>query len=884
MAINRGTQGVAHWYAGDWPAVEAAYERALEARRAIEDRILEGRTLNGLGSAHFQQNLFEDALVWYERAIELRERTGDAVGLATSLTYAANCEQALGRLVRARQLLERALPVLEENGDRRRRLEVLHSVGVAYRNLSRLADAVRRLEEALELVDAAPEFEAGIRLDLAGAYREQGRVREARAELTRAAAIAGDAPGEQFAFRLASERGQASLALGDLSRARDEFEQARGLARAIDVAELIALSEANLANALIEAGEHEEALRIARSALEQAREAGSVRYELNAAKVAADAMQALDRHEESLALLEPVLARHADSSPGLLVGLRATRANAFSELGRYGAARREFRDVRRSLVENDRTELEWIPLVGIGDSFETLAPDSAQVYYEATFASLERHRAATASGAVQTSFLADQRGRLYQEITTFYAREASRRDRARWSALAFRTAERARARGLLELVTRSFEAGDDPAIAELLDRLYAIDENDAARAEERQALRDELARRFDAQLTEAAPWTAGAEAGPAELGATLDDDTVALVYAVGADASWVWAVDRDGHVLRELPGLDELQGRVVALRDALLTPGFGDRALAAEASALYDALIEPVADTLRDRERVWIVPDGVLFEIPFEVLLAEEVGDRPDWRRAPYLARDHRIGYAPSVNLLLALRQRPPAGTGALLALGDPDFGSLALRAGTTEALPPLPQSRTEVEALTDLRGEATVTLLGDAATEGRLREALAAGQPSIVHLATHGLVDREEPSQTSVALARDPDTREDGYLYTLEILALPLDAELVVLSACDTGRGKLERGEGTIGLTRSFLAAGARRVVASLWPVADASTSRLMRTFYEELLDEGRAPDEALARARAALWAERDTAHPYYWAPFVLMGSDAPLPPGVRG
>lgn len=880
VAINRGTQGVAHWYAGDWAEVEASYGRALEARRAIEDRILEGRTLNGLGSAHFQQARYEEALVWYGRAIELRERTGDAVGLATSLTYASNCEQALDRLARARRLLERALPVLEGSGDAKRRLEALHSVGVLYRETGRVADAVRTLEEAVAALDAAPEYEAGIRLDLAAALRIQGRVREAREEIGRAAEAAGDVPEPGFAFRLAIERGLAVLALGDLDRAEQELDAARELARDLEVAEWEALAEASLANVLIEAGRTDTAYRTARRALDRAREAGSLRYELLATQTAADALQRMERHDESLALVDSVTSRHADATDGLLTNLRVTRGNALAALGRYADARREFRAVRRSVIENGRGELAWIPTVGIGDTFESLAPDSARAYYDRAFASLERHRAATASGAVQTSFLADQRGRLYQEITHFYASLVDRRGTAPWSALAFRTAERARARGLYELVTRAVDTDDDPEIAALLERLYAIDEADAVQADERQAIQDELARRFDAKLAARAPWAAGQDSipGPDALGRALDDDTVALVYAVGEDATWLWAIDRTGHELHRLPGRTALQERVVALREALLTPGFGDRALGAEAHALYRTLIAPVASRLR--ERIWIVPDGVLFEIPFEVLLAEEPGDRPDWRRADYLARDRRIGYAPSAQLLLTLRDRTAAGSGRLLALGDPDFGTLAVRAGTTEALPPLPQSRAEVEALVELRQDATVTLLGDAATETGLRRGLASASPSIVHLATHGLVDREEPSLTSVALGRDPASAEDGYLYTLEILALPLDAELVVLSACDTGRGKLERGEGTIGLTRSFLAAGARRVVASLWPVADASTSRLMQTFYEELLEAQRPVDEALRRARARLWSERETAHPYFWAPFVLMGSDAPLPP----
>jgi CHAT domain-containing protein/Tfp pilus assembly protein PilF len=887
VAINLGTQGVAHWYAGDWAAVESAYERALEARRAIDDHILEGRTLNGLGSVHFQQSEYEQALRWYRQAIELRERTGDRVGLATSLTYASNCEQALGRLVEARRLLERAVPVLEASGNDRRRLEALSSLGTLYSNMQRTGDAVRSYREALAMIDAAPEHEATVRLNLAGALSAQGHLREAIDEIARVETLVGDASDARFSFRLHTERGLALLALGDLDRAAEELGTARDLALEIGVPRFVVSARTNLALARANAGDQEGALDMARRALAAAREAGNPLQETTAARVAADALVALERYEEALDLTASVLERHSDLGADVTMELRVTRGNALAETGRYGAARDELRAVRSALLRTGRTELEWIPLTGIGDSFETLAPDSARAYYEAAFEALERHRAAAGSGALRTGYLATQRGNVYEGVLHFYAQQAEQRNRTRWSELAFRTAERARARGLLELVTRSFEAEDDPAIAALLDSLYTLERSESVDAQRRSRLQERLARRFDARLAETAPWLqdGGSLIGPRDLSTRLDDDTAALVYAVGTEASYLWVVDSDGHVFHELPGRSELQSRVVALREALQAPGFGDRSLAAEAHALYRTLVAPAVDRTGDRDRLWIVPDGILFEIPFEMLLTEPAGERPDWTDARYLAREVSIGYAPSATLLLQLRgQGAAAATANVLAVADPDYGSLAPRAGAEAGLPPLPETRRELDVLERLRSDETIGLVGDEATESAFRERLRIDRPSIVHLATHGLVDREEPALTSVALARDPDGGEDGYLYTLEIMALPLDTELVVLSACDTGRGKLERGEGTIGLTRAFLAAGARRVVSSLWPVADASTGRLMARFYEEMLRRDRPVAEALNRARAALWSERETAHPYYWAAFVLMGSDASVPDPGRG
>ena len=141
-----------------------------------------------------------------------------------------------------------------------------------------------------------------------------------------------------------------------------------------------------------------------------------------------------------------------------------------------------------------------------------------------------------------------------------------------------------------------------------------------------------------------------------------------------------------------------------------------------------------------------------------------------------------------------------------------------------------------------------------------------------VVHLATHGLIDPAEPMRSSVVLG--PDGLDDGYLHSLEILSMQLDRPMIVLSACESALGRLERGEGVVGLTRSFLAAGSRGVVASLWPVADESTATLMSEFYYALWKKYSAA-ESLRQARAALLATEEWSHPYYWAAFIPIGTE---------
>jgi CHAT domain-containing protein len=198
-----------------------------------------------------------------------------------------------------------------------------------------------------------------------------------------------------------------------------------------------------------------------------------------------------------------------------------------------------------------------------------------------------------------------------------------------------------------------------------------------------------------------------------------------------------------------------------------------------------------------------------------------------------------------------------------------------ALLTGEGTRLAPLPATRSEVAAIAALYGPQMATFLGAEATEERAKE--LAPRARVLHFATHGLLDERFPLDSALALAAPPAAggqRENGLLQAWEILAgPPLAADLVTLSACETALGREAGGEGLLGLTRAFQYAGARTVVASLWGVADDSTSALMAAFYRHLRS-GSPKDEALRRAQLELLGDPATAHPYHWAAFEVVGA----------
>jgi CHAT domain-containing protein len=196
------------------------------------------------------------------------------------------------------------------------------------------------------------------------------------------------------------------------------------------------------------------------------------------------------------------------------------------------------------------------------------------------------------------------------------------------------------------------------------------------------------------------------------------------------------------------------------------------------------------------------------------------------------------------------------------------DAGQAAEDSETRAGIARLPFTRREAQAILALsrQSESKVALDFDAARASVTSAGL--GQYRYLHFATHGLINDKNPELSGLALSL-----VDGYLRAMDVFNLKLPAELVVLSGCRTGLGKEVRGEGMIGMTRSFMYAGAARVMVSLWNINDRATAELMERFYRELLVKGQSPAAALRAAQIAIWKEKKWREPYYWAAFVLQG-----------
>jgi CHAT domain-containing protein/Tfp pilus assembly protein PilF len=309
------------------------------------------------------------------------------------------------------------------------------------------------------------------------------------------------------------------------------------------------------------------------------------------------------------------------------------------------------------------------------------------------------------------------------------------------------------------------------------------------------------------------------------------------------------------------------------------------------AYACYATLLEPLLAERKNIKSLTIVTDGALGHIPFEAFLTEPLAaevsknTKPNYIVLPYLLNNYAINYSYSAELLTSLKPSlSKEGHYAQMLAYAPTYEgrnssnrsiSPYLR-NLREGLSALPAAQKEVKGLQQyFEG---VFLLGENANEANFKQ--TAETYGVLHLAMHGLLNEKNPILSSLAFTENGDSTQDNFLQAYEISQMQLNAQLVVLSACETGYGKFQQGEGVMSLARSFMYAGAPSLLVSLWQVNDASTSLVMQSFYKHLA-KGMTKSAALRQAKLDyINAVKDpmVAHPAFWSPFILIGDESPV------
>jgi CHAT domain-containing protein len=373
-------------------------------------------------------------------------------------------------------------------------------------------------------------------------------------------------------------------------------------------------------------------------------------------------------------------------------------------------------------------------------------------------------------------------------------------------------------------------------------------------------------------------------AGIDDIQQKLLEDNILLEYALTDEAVFLFVISPDNAHFLRFNKENQLNDRIVSLRSALLQKDY--QRYVETAHSLYQQLMQQAEGEMAAVKKMIVVPDGMLALLPFEILLTDTVANiSEDYSALPYLLHKHQICYNYSATVALATKAKK-SNAARIEVLGfAPDFtssggqdfiiASTAYEDTIRGALVPLEGAEAELSSLSGLFDGSY--FFRQEATEENFKR--MAAHSRIIHLATHAVADDNDPMYSRLYFTKADTLQEDGILHTYELYNLKLNAALVTLSACNTGLGKIQQGEGIVSLASGFAYAGCPNIVMSLWPASDKATARLMEIFYQGL-SEGLPKDEALYQAKLQYLSSADqlSANPYFWGSFVFVGDPIPL------
>ncbi|MBD3195002.1 MAG: CHAT domain-containing protein [Candidatus Lokiarchaeota archaeon] len=355
-----------------------------------------------------------------------------------------------------------------------------------------------------------------------------------------------------------------------------------------------------------------------------------------------------------------------------------------------------------------------------------------------------------------------------------------------------------------------------------------------------------------------------------------------IEYFLGNKTSYVFLITPQKKAVFTLGSKKDLDNNLKGILKYLTKPAYRPSITAKALRRLSHELLPFPLQMTGLNKNLIIVADGQLFYFPFDVLMNKKNG--------AYLMDDFQISYMPSATALFHLSSEEKKSSDFnLLFFGSPDYTSFtdtaqAVNPGDTVfrlyeeegySVSPLPYARNEVNEISNLfPAERTAVFLGADASEENIKN-LSLSHFDCLHFACHGLITRN-PFRSALILSPETDSEEDGFLQGREIFDLKLDADLVVLSACQSGKGLITKGEGLLGISRVFFYSGARSVISTLWDINDKSTALFMRNFYG-FLKEGQSKAAALRKAKMEM--REKYIHPFYWAPYILTGDGFGVP-----
>ena len=885
---------------GDYAQALTGYALAAKVAEQIGDKSGLARALNGTGVVHQIQSNYSRALEYHHRSLSLGKEVGDQVAIANSFNNFGLVHKELGNYELALEYFEKSLKLRREV-DKPRAPEVLLNIAnVHYAQgdydlaLDNYGKALAQFEAAGNQVNSATALN-----NIGVVYNDRGNYALALQQFQRCLGLREAMAHKDGIASTLSNIGETHLFQGNYGLALEYYRKSLTLSEELG-------RKAHVARQLHNIGDVHRAQEDSPQALEAYAKGLKLREEVGEKQGIAETLnkigsaygslrdwdRALEHYGKSLALHESLGGKAGAAEALVNVGfVQHAQGNYAQALETTSRAADIARDI-------GGRETHWAALTTRGRAYRGLQrPAEARQTFKEAIAIIEELRAEVAGGEQEQQRSFERKVSPYHAMVELLIEEGELGE-----ALVY--AERAKARVLLEVmqagrvsVTKAMTAAEQARERKLRSDLVSLNtqisrekqraEADGVRLEE---LKGRLRKaRLDYEAFTAALYAAHAElktqrgqtqpVGLEEIGSMLPDTKSALVeYVVDEEKTYLFVLTKgDGANYANLQAYTlairkkDLTDRAEAFRQQLAAR---DLALEKPARELYDLFLGPARFQLEGTSKLIIVPDGALWELPFQAL--QSAKDR-------HLLEDKAVSYVPSLTVWREMVRRrkkeadKPATT--LLAFGNPVPGAEMVERVKSlhqdDKLRRLPEAEAEVRNLAQLYGTGHCKVyVGAEAREDRLKA--EAGGFKVLHLATHGILDDASPMYSQVVMAPGGDaSHEDGLLEAWEIMKLELQADLVVLSGCETGRGRVGAGEGMIGLTWAFFVAGSPTTVVSQWKVESASTTQLMVEFHRQRRAKAAGVGAAEALREAALTQMRSENywHPFYWASFVVIG-----------
>lgn len=854
---------------GKWRGELGNYEESeryfLSSQTIFESDTSLGRKefanmLSNYATLRGRRNDYAGSLTLLRRALEMRPSDDNTV--ASDLAAMALAYMQLGRYDSSGTVLEKAFQLKNDDGVVLSRLWLYSGNRHSY--LGRHDKALADYRQAAEVADRVRHRTgyADAMVGMGTVYHNQGQFQLALDMYRKALELHESSRATRSMAKDLTNIGLIYLTVNDLEEAEKHIQQAIRIEKGIGDRFGLASDLAVLASIAWQKNNLAKAESYLREALEIRRGVGDVRGESNdliqLAAIQLNRKESRERtnDEDVLATIQQAIEKKK------LLQDRYGQVTTLSYAGQYYRLQGDYarsvsymKEASTLAEQLQATTLQWQTLYGLGKTYEKMAQHADAVSaYQSAVRLIENQRVDLKSEQFRIGYF-ESKDFVYTDLVASLVRQGL-------FAEALQAVESSRGRSFLDILGTRAAKQQDHAILQSLDsidsKLAAVDEKykeglalseyEMSMVPQWRARRQQLLNDLNTTHEELSSLVSVSPLKVHEIQELLDPDVTLIEYYVSPSFTSIFSVTRTD-IRCEVVAQPSLNILIEALefRQNLLQAG--KNRYEASARKVYDLIFNPIRSAIRT-SKVIIVPHGKLHYIPFGALM-DSAGT--------FLIDSYEISYLPSASLLKYVSQKRKTGLGFaqsdLFAAANPKVPELT----------PLPGAEEEVATIAQFFQQKNVRV-GDQATETVVYA--ETGDKDIIHFACHGKFELTEPEKSALYLTRDK--QNDGRLTVREIFGMKLDkAQLVVLSACETGLSKILKGDELIGFSRAFIYAGSPSLISSLWPVSDESTALQMRTLYLNLqsLPKGKALREAQKAVRAKF------NHPYYWSPFVLVG-----------